>query len=167
MISHRLIVARIFQVGSFVIGIPSLLFGMFMTWTAIQTQSKPQPESAPSGNQAIDLAISGVEWIGKGLSALGDIAHWVSILLAVLAFALVIYAVVLFFIARGIRHNRVAARVLGILLALPPLLSSLTTIASIREPVPLLISSLTVGVAGYVVWALGWKFTDPPPLPYS
>ena len=158
LISHRLIVARIFQIASFVIGMPSLGMGIFLSWMLTQAPPSPRPGAGPSGNQAVDLFVDAFRVAGSFLSFLGGLFEWFAILLIVIACLLVAYALVLFFVSRGIRAGRTFARIVGMLLALPPLLSSATTLVNLREPLPMLISLIVVGIAGYVVWGLGWKF---------
>jgi hypothetical protein len=158
VVSHRLIAARVFQIWSFAIGIPSLALGIFMTGMAIEAHASPQPSGASSGNQAVDLLMESFRFAARSLSFLGGVLEWFAILAAVLAFGLAAYAVVLFFVGKGIRAKSSLARILGIVLFLPTLLSSATTLVSLREPVPMAFALVAMGVAGYVVWALGFQF---------
>jgi len=145
--------AGIFYAASAVIGLPSLVAFCFLAFSAIRLwmlSPKPAPDSPPSGNQAVDLLVTGATLFGKTMGFLGAMGQAIITGLAVLAFFVLLYAVGLYIAGRGLSADRQWARILAILLTLVPFLLSLgVSLSSRRMPV-----LLFTGACGYLLWKL-------------
>jgi hypothetical protein len=149
----------IFHAVSLVLGIPSLLACMFFTWESVRFHLLPNPsESGPSGDQLIDLFVSGFRLFGKILALFGGAVQWALLALAVASFLSSLFALILFFTARGIEAGRPWARILGILLALVPLFCSLAALTALDRSLPWALAAITAVASVYVIWTLGWRF---------
>jgi len=118
----------------------------------------PDSGDGASGNQLMDLIIWGFRLFGKLFEALGDAAKWVMTMLAVASFLAIGVSVVFYYTARGLHAGRSWARVVGILLAILPLLISLLAVASSHRSMATLFFAMIGAACVFVIWTLGWRF---------
>ena len=157
----REIVAQMFFAGSLFIGIPSALLFVYIGWGWLELHLLKPPDTSASphtGNLIIDGLATGAALFGKSLSLMNIAAEWVMGLVAAAAFILSMLAAVLFAVSRGLHAGRTWARMLGILMASAPFLISLVMLASFRRPAPMALGTAGMLLAGYAIWALGWRF---------
>jgi hypothetical protein len=145
-----------------VIGIPALIAFVFLTWQSVRFHMlEPAPgATGATGNQLIDLFVLGARWFGKIFEIFGGAVKWAMTVLAIGAFVVLVIAAVAFFTAKGLYAGRGWARVMGLLIAIVPLLVSMMMIASVRRPLPVAAAMVTAAASGYVIWTLGWRFSD-------
>jgi len=143
------------------VGFPASLALVFFTIQVVFLQLNPAPgSSGATGNQLIDLGMAVARGIGKVLSFFGEAAKWLFVVLAVVALVCLVFSVLLFYTSRGLQAGRNWSRIAGIVLAVAPLLLSLLAILSTRRGMPFLLSTLMAAGSGYVIWALGWHYSD-------
>ena len=118
----------------------------------------PARAAGKSGNELIDLLVGGARLFGKFFELFAGAAKWAFTVLAILLFIVALFAGALFLTSRGIAAGRSWARSLGILLALAPLLMSLSFAMTVRTAGPVLIAGAVAAVSFYVVWALSMRF---------
>jgi len=150
-----------FQGVALVLGIPSLILFAYLAWGAIQLHMVAPPKAisqSPVGNPIIDLLTAAAALFVKSVSLVGSAAEWAIRIAAVALFLLTAVAAVLFAIARGLHAGRAWARILGIVVALAPLMSSILIVTSFRRPLPMAIGTAGAILAGYAIWVLGWRF---------
>jgi hypothetical protein len=153
------LVATFLHGASLTLGIPSFIGFVFLAWESARLHMIKVPaESGRSGNQLIDLLVAGVQTFGKVFGLLGEAAQWFLTLLAGVSLLSTLFAVMLFFTARGLQSGRAWARALGILLALLPFLISLLMVLSTRRFMPMTFGMLIAAASGYVLWALCLRF---------
>jgi len=153
-------IARAFHAASLAIGIPASLAFLLLGFETIRLHlSAPvTTETGKSGNQLIDLFVSGFAIFGKLLGLFSGVAKWLILVLAAASFVAVVFAVTLYFTARGLNAGRMWARVLGVVLAVAPLLLSLGTVLSTRRTLPFAIAGLTAAASAYTIYTLCWRF---------
>ena len=158
-IQQRHLVAGAFHAASLVLGIPSSIAFVFLVWESVRLHFGPSgTATGATGNQLIDLFVQGFRLFGKLFAFLGGAAKWAFTLLAVASLVIIVAAVILFFIARGLHAGRAWARIFGILLALAALLVALVVLAALRRPVPIALSTTAAAASVWVIWVLGWRF---------
>jgi hypothetical protein len=160
--SHpRALVAQMFLVVSLLMGIPSALLFVFSAWGSIDLHfsAPPQPgPEAPIGHPIFDALTACARFIAKAFSFLGNAAEWALTALAVASLVLTALAVLLFLISRGLHAARTWARIVGIAVALAPLVTSLLIMTSFRRPLPLVLGAGGALLSGYTIWVLAWRF---------
>jgi hypothetical protein len=157
----REIIAQAFLVISLLLGIPSVIVFVCSAWGSIELHVATSPKATPSsatGNLIVDGLVAGASLVGKAFSLANSTAEWLMRASAFVSLSLTVVAAVLFVIARGLHASRSWARILGILVALAPLMISVLTMASFRRPVPIALGAGGALLAGYAVWVLGWRF---------
>jgi len=150
-----------FYVASLVLGIPSALLFVVSTWGSVQLHFSASPKATsgpPTGNSIIDGLTAGATLLAQGFSFAGNAAGWVLTGAAVASFVLTADAAILFMTSRGLNALSAWARVLGIVLALAPLLSSILLVTSLGRPLPIALGAGGALLAGYTIWVLGWRF---------
>lgn len=153
-------IARAFHAAALAIGIPSGLAFLLLGFEALRLQmsSPGATSSGKSGNQLIDLFVSGFTIFGKLLGLFTGVAKWLILLLTAVSLIAVVFAVALFLTARGLNAGRMWARVLGVALAIAPLLLSLGAVLSTRRTLPFAIAASTAAASGYTIYILCWRF---------
>lgn len=157
--THRLLVARGFRIGSWVVGLPALLVLIAL----IASLAHP---ATPDHSSYLDvqkygiagLLANGAHAASKAFDWLGGIAAWLGKALAIAFAAIFLWAGVLYFVGRGIARRSTAGRVMGLLMSLSWLLLSLTLLLFLSHGVmvlPILGSVLSL----YVIWVLCWRYT--------
>jgi hypothetical protein len=150
----------VFHAASLVLGIPSCIAFVFLAWESVRLHlmTPAATNAGPSGNQLINLFIGGFRLFGKLFAFLGEAGKWVILMLAVASFLALVFAVMLFFTARGLNAGQLWARTFGILLAIGPLLFSLGILLSLRSFVPFTLSATVAAGAAWVIYTPGWRF---------
>jgi hypothetical protein len=159
-VQHRELVATAFRVGGLLLGIPSSAAFAFFGFGAARLYFL-NPHVTPSGktgNQLMDLLLSGARISAKVFEFFGGAVEWILAVLSVASFGCLAFAVLLYFTGRGLHASRGVARAMGILLAILPLLVSFIGVAAMRRSVPFVVSSVTLVLSAYVIWVLGWRF---------
>jgi hypothetical protein len=158
-VQHRELIATAFRVGGLVLGIPSAVAFAYCGYGAARLYFLPPiPPGSKTGDQLIDLFVSGVRVLAKLAELLGGAIEWALTILTVVFFGCLAFSVLLYFTGRGLHASRGVARVMGILLTILPLLVSFGGVMATRRPVPFVISGVTFALSAYVIWALGWRF---------
>jgi hypothetical protein len=147
-------------VGGILLVIPSSIAFAYFGFGAARLHFLT-PEVAPegkTGNQLMDLLLLIARGSAKLIAFFGGTIEWALVVLTVVSFGCLAFAVLLYFTGRGLHASRGVARAMGILLAILPLLVSFVGITSLRRPVPFAVSSVIFALSAYVIWALGWRF---------
>lgn len=152
--------AGAFHAASLALGIPSSIAFVFLAWESarLRFMTPDVAGTGTSGDQLIDLLAAGFRLFGKMLALFAGAVHWVIVVLAVGSMLCIALAVVLFFTARGLHAGRHWARILGIFVAILPLLLSFAAISALQRPVPLIVSTMIAAASVYVIWTLGFRF---------
>ena len=159
-VQHRELIATAFRVGGILLVIPSSIAFAYFGFGAARLHFLT-PEVAPegkTGNQLMDLLLLIARGSAKLIAFFGGTIEWALVVLTVVSFGCLAFAVLLYFTGRGLHASRGVARAMGILLAILPLLVSFVGITSLRRPVPFAVSSVIFALSAYVIWALGWRF---------
>lgn len=160
---HLLIVANGFRVIGFLLGIPSLLVCLWLTWGLIELAwLKPRPD--PSGSQAINVRRDGIIGIvvglatgmGKAFEFAGDVAAFAMRMVDVGAVALTAVGACLFLTGRGLMLHAAWARIAGGIGASGILLISFLALTSL--PRGGTFALIPLGVSIYMLWVLARRF---------
>jgi hypothetical protein len=160
---HLLIVANGFRVVGFVLGIPSLLVCLWLTWGLIELAwLKPKPD--PSGGQAINIGRDGIVAIvtaiatgmGKAFEFAGDAAAFAMRMVDVGAVALTVVGACLFLTGRGLILHAAWARIAAGVGASGILLISFLALTSL--PRGGTFALIPIGVSMYMLWVLVRRF---------
>jgi hypothetical protein len=156
-VQHRELIATAFRVGGLLLGIPSSVAFAFFGFGAASLHflSPRLTPGGKSGDQLIDLLVSGARILARLFEFFGGGVEWLLAVLSVVSFGCLVFAVVLHFTGRGVHASRGVARTMGILLVILPLLVSFIGVMALRKPVPFVVSSLTFALSTCVIWALG------------
>lgn len=157
---HRHLVAVLFHSVSLVLGIPSTIAFLFFVWESLRFRvPTPARKSGPSGDQLIDLLVSGFRLLGRFFEFFAGATQFILLIAAAVSFVGALLAVLLFMTGRGINSGRSWARVLGIGLALVSLVVSLLALTAVERSIVFAVSGLMAVASVYIVWTLGWRFT--------
>jgi len=164
---HRRIVAVGFRILGLLLGIPAFAALAGLTYSAIDLGSLPIP---PPDNSAyldvgtyglVGLLSNGAKAVGTGLgkllALLSGAATWVVVSLAIALLLTLLFAVLLFFVGRGIGRHAKWARIVGMLLAAGFILAPIGVLAVLPRDL-MLLACLPFGLSFYTLWVLGWKF---------
>jgi hypothetical protein len=164
---HLKIVAGEFRVAGLLLGIPSAAALAYLLYAIIDLRSTPAPPPDHSSYLEVGkyglvgLLNNGVKGIGavfgKPLEMAAQAAMWVIVALAIASLVAALFAVLLYFIGRGIGHRAMWARIFGIVLTSGFLLVSILALTSLRRDLAP-IAVLPIGLSLYTLWVLGWRF---------
>jgi hypothetical protein len=164
---HLKIIAGEFRVAGLLLGIPSAVALMGLVYTIVDLRSTPAPP--PDHSSYLDVSKYGlVGLLNNGAKGIGAVfgkpfemaaqaAMWVIVALAIASLVAALFAVLLYFIGRGIGHRATWARILGIVLTSGFLLVSIMALTSLRRDLAP-IAALPIGLSLYTLWVLGWRF---------
>ncbi len=162
MANQSVIVGYGFRVLSLLFGVPSfvVLLDLFVNLFVLKTPM-PQPDNSPPLDVQkygiVALLDYGARGIGAMFGAFTALAVWVAQLLAALLFFVVLFAVLLFFVGRGIAHHAMWARVMGILISAALLLACIGLL-SVTDRMATMTVCVGIVVALYTIWVLGWRY---------
>ena len=155
-------VANAFHVGSLVLGVPSFIALLPLSFYAIQMRLSKAPAMAPApANEPVSLVsllVSGARVMGKVASFMGDMAQAFVTGLAILALVLTLVAVAMFYTSRGLQAGATWARVVAIAITIAALCVSLVGSLALRLPVSLAMYAL-FAASLYAMWALTLRFS--------
>jgi hypothetical protein len=158
---HLSIVAAGFRFSGFVIGAPSVLSLIGAAAAAIFLQFRPAPDaSKPLDIQTyglVGLLSNGARAVNHGVNALLGAAEIVCLFVAAASLAVALFAVLLWFIGRGLGRRKLWARIGASLLCAVLTLMSAAALASVSrggEPV----AALALGVSLYALWAVLFRY---------
>jgi hypothetical protein len=162
---HLLIVANGFRAVGLLLGIPSLLVCLVLTAVKIDyARSKPDP-SAQSGSD-INLKRDGVVGAVVGVAAIvivkplefvGKFVGWAAGILDIVAAALTLAGVCLFFTGRGLAMHTTWARIAAGLGASGFLLISYLTMTALKRGAAFAL--IPIGASIYMLWVLIRRFS--------
>lgn len=158
---HVSIVAAGFRFSGFLVGAPSALSLIGAVAAAIVLQFRPAPDaSKPLDIKTyglVGLLNNGARAVNHGVNALLGAAEVFCLFLAAASLAVVLFAVLLWFIGRGLGRRMLWARIgASLLCAVLTLISALalTSVSRGGEPV----AALFLGVWLYALWALLFRY---------
>jgi hypothetical protein len=162
VLQHQQIVALGFRVAGCVLGIPSLLLFLDLTFSLISFNFRPAPDKSKfldvTTYGLVGLLTNSAKVVGSLLGGISELASWLMIIAATIAFAITIFAAIVYFTGAGIDHHSTWARVLAILMSASFVVVSLVALTVLpRNWIPL--PCLTIGASAYALWVLGWKFS--------
>jgi hypothetical protein len=158
-----MIVANGFRVVGFLLGVPSLLVCLWLTWGLIEL-AWLKPKADLSGGQAINVGRDGIVGIvvalatgmGKAFEFAGDAAAFAMRIADVAAVALTVAGACLFFIGRGLLLHAGWARIAAGVGASGILLISFLALTSLRRAGTFAL--IPIGVSIYMLWVLVRRF---------
>jgi len=161
---HLLIVANGFRALGFLLGVPSLLACLWITWVLIDFASLKPDKSAQTSEEAINigrdgivgLIVAGAKVGVKGLELVGKASAWALRLIDVAAAALTLTGACLFFTGRGLVLHAAWARIIAGLAASGIFLISFLALTSLRRGAAFAL--IPIGVSIYMLWALIRRF---------
>ena len=158
---HVSIVAAGFRFSGFLIGAPSALSLIGAAAAAIFLQFRPAPDaSKPLDLKTyglVGLLSNGARAVNHGVNALLGAAEMFCLFLAAASLAIALFAVLLWFIGRGLGRRVLWARIGASLLCVVLTLMSVVTLTSVShggEPV----AALFLGVSLYALWTLLFRY---------
>jgi hypothetical protein len=162
VIRHLLIVATGFRFAGMLLGLASMAALVDVADTWLVMRKTPGPDTGP----ALDITTYGLvgllhnaaRAVGYGLHALGDL---LTVLLAIVAAAAVLgvfMALLLYLTGSGIGRHATWARVVAILIASSLALASCAVMLVMRRD-HAVFAALPIGLSGYALWVLIWRFT--------
>jgi hypothetical protein len=158
---HLAIVSTFFTWSGVLLGLPSLpaLLYFLLALVGLHTTS-PTPDASGKTdyNSLVGLLMGGARLAGKALGWFMNSAQWAIGLLAVLSLLLLVVAIALFAIGRGLHAHQTWARILGILLASVCLFAGLSSVIMFRQGAAVASSSAVAATSMYILWALWRKF---------
>jgi hypothetical protein len=161
---HLVIVANVFRAVGALLGIPSLLACLWITWLLIELAWLKPDKATQSGFDAINTGRDGIFGIiGVGATAvlkafefLGDAATWALGILDIAAAALTLAGACLFFTGRGLFLHSAWARISAGVTASGFLLISFLALTSLRRGAPFAL--IPIGASIYMLWVLIRRF---------
>ena len=157
MTNHREIVARGFRIGGWVLGLPSLV-ALLAICVSLFFVGSPPDKSAylDIGKYRIaGLLANSAKGVGEVFDWLGGIAVWFEEVLAAGLVGSLLFAIILYFVGRGIALQSPVARIAAISLSVMLLLFWLVVLLSLPRSA-MVVPGLGIGVSVYAIWALGW-----------
>jgi hypothetical protein len=143
------------------LGAPSLSGFLYFLWAALELRL-----ASPSGdlggkqdyNSLVGLLVAGASAAGKALSWFTNSAQWVIALMAACSMILLLAAVALFSIGRGLQTHQMWARILGMMLASGVFVAGAFCALMFRRSPVVAATSGVAAVSSYVFWALWRQF---------
>jgi hypothetical protein len=159
---HQQIVALGFRIAGCVLGIPSLLLLLDLSFTLITLNGRPAPSTSKfldvTTYGLVGLLTNGAQVVGNLLGGVTEIASWFLVIVAIIALVITIFAVIVYFTGAGIEHHSTWARVLAMFISAGFFVISLLALTILpRGWIPL--PCLAIAASSYVLWVLGWKFS--------
>jgi hypothetical protein len=165
--AHLRIVSGEFRIAGLLLGVPSIAAFVTLIFTMVDLRSTPA--LPPDDSQYLEIGKYGlVGLLNNGVKGIGDVigtpfalaagaATWLIVALAITALVAALFAVLLYFVGRGVKHRATWARFVGIILTSGFLLISILALTSLRRDLAP-IAVLPVGLSLYTLWVLGWRF---------
>lgn len=157
-----MIVSWIFRIGALLLGIPALvglfevLFVVFVGVHVVQ-QTPDYPWIDIQKYGIAGMVWNSGEFIAVMLKMLAGIGLFIAVLFAIALIFGILFAILYFVTGVGVARQRDWARVIGIVLAAFSLLFWLGGLNSGHAP-DIATSAIGAAVAGYTIWALGWRY---------
>jgi hypothetical protein len=137
MIRHLTIVSIEFRLAGFLVALPAIATLLMVADLASSLRALPPPDNSPPLDVGtygfIALMVNVLRGLGPILRALAGAAGWVTIALAVAAFIVLFFAVLLYLTGRGIGQHATWARIIAIALSLGLALVSCAVMAALRR----------------------------------
>jgi hypothetical protein len=157
---HVTVLANTFYTVAAVLGIPSLSVTLLYVCYRVQLWITPSPSSFArvKNPDGVLLILEGMtRTVGTLASVLGFLGKFVFGGLAIVSIVILILAMTLFFIGRGLHAHQGWARVVASLLMIVSLLTSCLCVTSIRGPW-LVLSFSIAATSVYALWILWHDF---------
>ncbi|MBZ5611087.1 MAG: hypothetical protein LAP38_22725 [Acidobacteriia bacterium] len=157
---HLTIASAVFTWAGALLGLPSLAALLYFVWALVGLHLTPTGNTGgkPEYNSLVGLLVGGAQLAGKAMKWLTAGAQWAIILLAALSLLLLVFAIVLFAVGRGLHAHHAWARVLGVILASGLLLAGASSALMFRQSLAVAAASVVAAMSAYVVWALCREF---------
>lgn len=158
---HLAIVSAAFTWTGAILGLPSFAALLYLLYGLLTARLPPPP--ADTAGQAdygslVGLLVSGARLAGKAAFFVLAGLEWAMVALALAAGLLVLVAVALLAIGRGLDAHQMWARTLGILLASGAWLGGASTALSVRKGPAIAAALALTAACTYVLWALWRRF---------
>jgi hypothetical protein len=152
---HIKIVSAEFRIVGFLLGLASLMALADFGYTAFLMHNMPPADNSPP------LAISKYGLVGqvagRAVHTLSFAAAWVLTAMTVVAFVLLLLAVLIYVTGSGISRQTGWARVIGALLSLILAFITISAITVIdRNAIPIM--AVPAALSLYTLWALVWQY---------
>ena len=161
MIRHLTIVAIEFRLAGFLLALPAIATLLIVADLALTLHELPPPDNSPPlevGTYGfIALMVNVLRGLGPILRALAAAAGWVTIALAVAAFVVLLFSVLLYLTGRGISQHATWARIIAIALSVGLALVSCALMAALRRDLAVF-AAAPFGLSLYTLWVLIWRF---------
>ena len=161
MSGHLPIVALELRVAGWVLGAPSLLSTLYLTFGAFVLRPGPDVDASHSLDiktyGLVGLLENSVRGVVKSLEFLAGAAAWVIAALAIVSAAILLVAMILYFAGRGVQHHATWARIVAILIFLGLLTIALGALSVLpRAWFP--VDWLLIAASLHALWVLVWRF---------
>ncbi len=159
MSNHRVIVARGFRIGGWMLGVPSLAALVAVCVSLFS----PRPAADNSAYLDIGtygiagLLADGARGVGNLFAWLGGVGSWIEEAIAIGLLGIVLSAAVLYFTGRGIERHSTPARIVALAIAFVFLLFWLVVLLCLPRNT-MALPGLGVGVSLYALWVLCWRY---------
>lgn len=161
MVRHLTIVAIGFRLTGFLLALPALATLLMVADLASDLHQLPPPNNSPPldiGTYGFIALISNVaRGLGPIVRAIAGVAGWVAIALAVAAFVVLLFAVLLYLTGRGIGQHAAWARIIAIALSCGLALISCAIIVVLRRDLAVS-AAAPLALSLYTLWVLIWRF---------
>jgi hypothetical protein len=161
MIRHLTIVAIAFRVAGFLLALPAvatLIAAADLAWTL---RELPPADNSPLLDIGTDgfvaLMVNVARGLGPIVHALAGAAGWVTTMLAIAAFVVLLFAVLLYLTGRGIGRRATCARILAMALSCALAFVSCAVMAALRRDL-VVFAAAPLGLSLYTLWVLIWRF---------
>jgi hypothetical protein len=161
-VQHLAIVARSYRIAGLLLGIPSVALLLDTAVNLFLLRDRPAlPASQPLDVKTyglVALLSDGVRGIAAMFSFFGELVVWGMIFLALLAFAVSLFAALLYFTGNGLDRHATWARLCAIAIASGLLLTAIGA-AGITSWGGLAAALAAIAAALYALWVLLWRFS--------
>lgn len=160
---HVEIVANGFRATGLLLGLLSLvllfLFGGSLFLAARQPSPPPSHPLDIHTYGIVGLLQNGAIGLGQGLNFLATLGLWLGVLVAVVSLLVLLFALLLFLVGRGVADRAGWARVVAALLAVIVLLVCGSVLFNLPRD-GAAIAGACMLIAFYSLWVLGWRYRD-------
>lgn len=162
---NRLFVSIEFRLVGALLAVLSLAALADFANTALVMRAVPPPDKRPfldiGAYGLVGLLDNGAQVASRALYALGGLAAWLLVVLAVIAVVTLLFGVLLYFVGRGMRRGSGWTRVLGVGLTVFFALLPFSWLATVSRN-GALVASVPIALSLYTLWVLIWRFNDAP-----
>jgi predicted permease len=156
---HLSIVSTAFTWSGVLLGLPSLAAVLYFVWALVGLHLTPTAAAGgkTDANSLVGLLVGGAQLAGKALKWFTTSAQWAIALLGVVSMLLLVAAIALFAIGRGLQAHQTWARILGMLLAAVLLFAGASCALMLRQGLAAAASALAA-TSVYILWVLWREF---------